>query len=164
MPQLPLINNTEQVATSPVEILVNRDEFGYAKGRVLFDNGTNSADLAQGNFSFFEFVVTNNSIQKRSLYGGSNYPENNTSGVNHDISAIYLFNSINITHYTSHLGFACMIYEGQQPGESPVPLNIDYDESTNAVVITSNDYKTPMDGFKMKSIYFGNSLYDADVI
>ena len=107
-PQLPLINNTDQVPRSPVELLVNRDEQGYAKGRVLFDNGTNTADIKKGNFSFFEFTVTRNSIQKTSLYDGSNYPGSD-SGINHGISTIYLLEAEDIMSHD----FACMVQEGQ---------------------------------------------------
>lgn len=107
-PVLNSINSTDQVPLEPVEILVNRNENGYAQGRVLFDNGTNKADIDNGNFSFYEFTVTNGSIQKFSLYDGSNFPGND-SGINHEISAFRIFNA----KETYRNPFACLVQEGK---------------------------------------------------
>ena len=159
-PLLPLINNTDQVPLTPVELFVNQDEQGFARGRVLFDNGTNSSDLTNGNYSFFEFTVTKNSIYKTNLYDGTNYPGYD-SNLNYGISTIYLMDGSEMDY-----DFACMVMEGQQPWEEPVELQIAYDEDVDSVLIMSKqqvEQLDPMDAFKMKAIYFGNSTKDADI-
>ena len=56
------INNTNQIPHRPCEILVNRDEKGRATGRVLFDEGNMTADLADSTSGYYEFEVGANSI------------------------------------------------------------------------------------------------------
>lgn len=127
---------------------------------MFFDNGLNTAEIDEVKFSFYEFTVTKHAIQKRNLYGGSNYPGEDI-GVNRNISAIYLLN----TQATdiSPTPFACMLKEEQQPWEQPMPLNISYDYSINSVIITNATANASIDGFRMKTIFFGDLITDGDV-
>lgn len=62
------IMNTNEIPHHPTEILINREN-RYASGRVFFDRGNLTDDIKNNVSSYYEFIVNNNTIQKRSLLG-----------------------------------------------------------------------------------------------
>lgn len=47
-----------------INLMVNRDEDGFATGRLFLDEGRNVSEITLGTYEYYEFKLVNKTIQK----------------------------------------------------------------------------------------------------
>jgi hypothetical protein len=50
-----------------MNLIVNRDEDGYAYGRLYIDEGKNTSELTNKDYEYYEFKLVNKTLQKLTL-------------------------------------------------------------------------------------------------
>lgn len=57
-------NSTKQLNFTTTNLFINRDESGFAKGKVLFDDGISKSAIENKTYEYFEFSLVNRTLKK----------------------------------------------------------------------------------------------------
>ena len=60
-------NSTDQLATTGIHLMINRDAEGFAAGKLLLDEGKNISEVRDGDYEYYEFRLVNKTLQKVTL-------------------------------------------------------------------------------------------------
>lgn len=60
-------NSTEQLATMGMNLVINRDDQGYAEGKLFIDEGKNISELTDKTYEYYTFKLVNKTLQKLTL-------------------------------------------------------------------------------------------------
>lgn len=127
-------------------MIANRDKNGEAFGKLYMDDGISLSQLEDKQYQFYEFHLSNRSIQKFDLN------EENQSKSTQMIDKIVIANASDL----KNIDFACY---SKQSDFSKVTLVPKYDSNLNALTFDTGS-EDMIDPSEIRDVYFGKSGED----
>ena len=128
----------------PIMLVVNRDQYGFAYGTLMLDQGVSKKEISDNDFEYYNIYAQANSIQFKP---DDDYSQGERQP--HTLDKFALVNAENI----SQADFACFYRPNSL---TPVELTPKYDPTLKTL------YLTPKDGQSVKfseieNVYYGSS-------
>jgi hypothetical protein len=114
------VNNTSQLNSKPISLLVNRDENNYATGSLFLDQGETLSELDNKNYEYYTLTYSANSIQNL-------FADGNRGAQNHLLGDVRIFNAADMD-----VSVACYLDKNLQPHM----MQAEYLDDIKTVVLT----------------------------
>jgi len=131
-------NSTKQLNFTTTNLFINRDESGFAKGKVLFDDGISKGAIENKTYEYFEFSIVNRTLKKTVIN-----TDNKRTG-NQKIGRVIIYDAEDLQNITGACYIDQSAWKAQQMA-TPV-----YDEINKTLTFTGLD--GTIDAFEMSMI------------
>lgn len=121
------INNVKQLVNSPISLIVNLDNNGFAKGSLFLDQGESISELDNYNYEYYNFHVSQKSIQVQFQEG------HRGSQDGYSLDSVKFLNGESLKDNT----VACYLSVSNKL--QPVGLGLEYIESEKAFRVFAQD-------------------------
>jgi len=141
-------NLTTDVLDKSVTLVANRDYKGVAEGKLFLDDGYSLSTLENGEYEYYNFLISANSIKKQVLN------ERAEKAVGPKITEIVLTNAEDL----ATVNFACM---AAMDSYTLTTLKPTYNKDKKTLTFTLDGGE--IDPFAMRDIYYGDDSKDLNM-
>lgn len=146
-PTTPFMTTKDVLARAELHLVANPNPDGWAQGRLFMDGGEKLSELENGDYEYYQFHLSAGSLKKWVL--NDRALEQAGRGLD----------SLTIVNAETHANtdFACWISND----ETVSAVDFKYDAAK--VSLTLTDPNGPIDLYKLRNLYYGNSAHDQNL-
>ena len=142
------MTTTDMINKAELHLVANPNPDGWAQGKLFLDkDGDSVSDIENGDYEYYQFHLSSGSLKKWVLNDKS------LSQVGRGLNSLIIVNA----EIHSKTDFACWI----DNNDVVSAVSFAYDKS--ALTLTLTDPKGPIDLYKLRNLYYGNSMQDQNL-